>query len=147
MIKPLNVATTEKGRLKMRLIDADALKAKIRKSEQEIKRIRKEIVRDLKHWQYLREYGCQDPFWADGVNMNLTRNHIIYYKMRLRELCPDGNLPEEYFLPTPPEVDDNYLAPKGKYFKARKAGIEEAGSDNITTKTTPDINMQCGELF
>lgn len=46
--------------------------------EQEIKRIRKEIVRDLKHWQYLREYGCQDPFWADGVNMNLTRSHMYH---------------------------------------------------------------------
>ena len=73
--------------------------------EQQIKQLRENIVQDLKHWQYLREFGCQDPFWADGVNMNLTRNHIIYYKMRLRELCKDGNLPEEYYLPTPPEVN------------------------------------------
>ena len=115
--------------------------------EQEISQLCKDMAKELGHWKYLREYGGQDPFWSDGANMNLNRNHIIYYKMRLRELCPDGNLPEEYFLPTPPEVDDNYLAPKGKYFKARKARIEEAGSDNITTKTTPDINMQCGELF
>ena len=114
--------------------------------EQEIKRLRKEIVQDLKHWQNLREYGCQDPFWADGVNMNLTRNHIIYYKMRLRELCPDGSLPEEYYLPTPPEVDNNYLARKNEYFETRKERIESCPYDKITTKMPLDVNMQ-GELF
>ena len=116
-------------------------------SEQEIKRIRKEIVQDLKHWQYLREYGCQDPFWADGVNMNLTRNHIIYYKMRLRELCPDGNLPEEYYLPTPPVVDNNYLAPKGECFDRRKKSIERMPGDKITTKKQADVDVSVGELF
>ncbi len=44
MIKPLNAATTEKGRLKMRLIDADALKAKIRKAEKEFRRCKIEPV-------------------------------------------------------------------------------------------------------
>ena len=115
-------------------------------SEQEIKRIRKEIVRDLKHWQYLREYGCQDPFWADGVNMNLTRNHIIYYKMRLRELCPDGNLPEEYYLPTPPVVDNDCLAPKGEYFKQRLKRLNEM-RERVTTAKQPDVDMRAGELF
>ena len=115
--------------------------------EQEIKRLRKEIVQDLKHWQNLREYGCQDPFWADGVNMNLTRNHIIYYKMRLRELCPDGNLPEEYYLPTPPVVDNNYLAPKGEYFDRRKKSIERMPGDKITTKKQADVDVSVGELF
>lgn len=114
--------------------------------EQQIKQLSKELVEELKHWQYLREHGCQDLFWADGVNMNLTRNHIIYYKMRLRELCPDGNLPEEYFLPTHPEVDDNYLAPKGKYFETRKERIESCPYDKITTKKPPNVNMQ-SELF
>lgn len=114
--------------------------------EQEIESIRKDIVRELEHWQYLRKYGCQDPFWPDGVNMNLTRNHIIYDKTRLLELCQDGNLPEEYYLPTPPEVDNDYLARKNKYFKTRKKRIEE-GEDAITTKRQPNIDMQCGELF
>lgn len=115
--------------------------------EQEIAQLRKDIVKELEHWQNLRECGTYDPFWADGVNMNLTRNHIIYYKMRLRELCQDSNLPEEYYLPTPPEVDNNYLARTGKYFKERKARIEYGGSDKITTKKPPDVNMQCSELF
>lgn len=115
--------------------------------EQQIKQLSKELVEELKHWQYLREHGCQDPFWADGVNMNLTRNHIIYYKMRLRELCPDGNLPEEYYLPTPPEVDNNYLARQNEYFETRKERIESCPYDKITTKMQPNVNIAILELF
>lgn len=37
MIKPLNVATTEKGRLKMRLIDADALIKKFKRAKKGVK--------------------------------------------------------------------------------------------------------------
>lgn len=37
MIKPLNAATTEKGRLKMRLIDADALIKKLRQNKKTVK--------------------------------------------------------------------------------------------------------------
>lgn len=37
MIKPLNAATTEKGRLKMRLIDADALIKKIKRAKKGVK--------------------------------------------------------------------------------------------------------------
>ena len=64
---------------------------------------------------YLEPYqrnGCNDPFWPDGCNMNLTRNHIISYKRDIAELCEKAgmSLPEEYFLKIPPEVDDNYMA-------------------------------------
>lgn len=115
--------------------------------EQQIKQLSKELVEELKHWQYLREFGCQDPFWADGVNMNLTRNHIIYYKMRLRELCEAGSLPEEYYLPTPPEVDNNYLARQNEYFETRKERIESCPYDKITTKKPPEVNIAILELF
>ena len=30
-------------------------------------------------WNYIAQNGCSDPGWPDGVNMNLVRNHIIYY--------------------------------------------------------------------
>ena len=35
---------------------------------------------------YINENSCNDPFWPDGCNMNLTRNHIISYK-NIAELC------------------------------------------------------------
>lgn len=44
--------------------------------------------------------------------MNLTRNHIISYKHDIQEMCEENNipLPEGYYLATPPEVDNNYMA-------------------------------------
>ena len=53
-------------------------------TEQEIEQLRKDIVQELAHWKICK-YGCQDPFWPDGTNMNLVRNHIIYAKERLKE--------------------------------------------------------------
>lgn len=116
-------------------------------TEQEIEQLRKDIVQELAHWKNLRKYGCQDPFWPDGTNMNLVRNHIIYDKERLKELIPDGNLPEEYYLPTPPVVDNNYLAPKGEYFDRRKKSIERMPGDKVTTKKQADVDIRVSELF
>lgn len=31
-------------------------------------------------WDNMYKNSCRDPFWADGVNLNLIRNHILYYK-------------------------------------------------------------------
>lgn len=61
-------------------------------------------------WDYIREHGCSDSFWADGVNMNLVRNHIIYYKQQLSEEATLFLLPEAYYREVPPEVDNNYMA-------------------------------------
>lgn len=92
-------------------------------TEQEIEQLRKDIVQELAHWKNLRKYGCQDPFW------------------------PDGNLPEEYYLPTPPVVDNNYLAPKGEYFDRRKKSIERMPGDKVTTKKQADVDLRIGALF
>ncbi|MGN1338750.1 MAG: hypothetical protein ACI4WS_00505 [Oscillospiraceae bacterium] len=61
-------------------------------------------------WDYIHEHGCSDPFWADGVNMNLVRNHIIYYKQQLSEEATLFLLPEAYYREVPPEVDNNFMA-------------------------------------
>lgn len=73
---------------------------------------RQDIVRECAHWEHLRVNGGQDPFYPDGTNMNLTRNHVIYAKRRLREMAAEHGweLPDEYYLQTPPEVDDGYMA-------------------------------------
>ena len=44
--------------------------------------------------------------------MNLARNHIIYYKRCINEICSKEciPLPEEHYIPTPPPVDNNYMA-------------------------------------
>ena len=38
---------------------------------------RASIVKECAIWENLRVRGGQDPFYPDGVNMNLTRNHAI----------------------------------------------------------------------
>ena len=71
-----------------------------------------DMKREYSHWLYIRENGCRDPFWTDGVNMNLTRNRILYDKTQIARLCAEKGLmlTDEYFaVPTPPEVDKNYM--------------------------------------
>ena len=63
-------------------------------------------------WIHHRDEGCQDPFWSDGVNMNLLRNHMICAKKEILRLCEEYQIPEpkELFIPIPPYVGSNYFA-------------------------------------
>lgn len=73
---------------------------------------RRNIRQEIEHWKDINQNGCNDPFWSDGCNMNLTRNHIIYEQEQIRKICEENQitLPEEYYLSIPPEVDMNYMA-------------------------------------
>lgn len=68
------------------------------------------LTASFDRWDYLNEHGGSDPFWADGVNMNLVRNHIIYYKNKLETEDTLFGLPDCFYRETPPEVDNNYIA-------------------------------------
>ena len=63
--------------------------------------------------------GCSDPFWANGVNLNLVRNHIIYYKRQMQKISEEYGcfLPEIYYRELPPKVESNYMAKKIKFSK------------------------------
>ena len=80
--------------------------------EQELELLRENLLHERVIWERINENGCNDPFWADGCNMNLTRNHILSYRNEIANCCEEHNLPlpEEYFLKVPPEVDDDYMA-------------------------------------
>lgn len=95
----------------------------------------RDILQNLSRWEEIKDHGCCDPSWGDGVNMNLVRNHIIYDKRRLLKICEalQEPLPEEYYLPLPPEVDNNYLCKDGQYFAERKKRMEQWGNKCITT--------------
>lgn len=71
---------------------------------------RRELEKDYEHWQKVFANGCNDPTWADGVNLNLIRNHIIYDKRKLEETVPAEELPELYYKELPPKVDPDYMA-------------------------------------
>ena len=100
--------------------------------EQELKELCRDIRREIDHWEYINQYGCNDPFWPDGSNMNLTRNHIIYAKYRITEICAVNKIliPEEAYLPVPPKVNEYYMA----HLK-QKRRVELIGHpERITTK-------------
>lgn len=54
---------------------------------------------------------------------------------------------KKYTKPTPPVVDNDYLAPKGEYFDRRKKSIERMPGDKITTKKQADVDLRIGALF
>lgn len=100
------------------------------------------LIKEIAIWKHLQEYGCNDPFWTDGCNMNLTRNHVLSYKQQIRELCEENNisLPEEYYLPTPPEVDNNYMATLKQ--KKRVKRLKQQGIQFSRKKLAYDLAQQ-----
>lgn len=68
------------------------------------------LEQDFAHWDSLYKNGGQDPFWADGANLNLVRARIIGRKQEIVEECPllagMGICSREI----PPVVPDDYMA-------------------------------------
>ena len=95
-------------------------------TEQRLKKLCNGIIYEREVWKHINEEGCNDPFWPDGTNMNLTRNHILSYRNEIAEICEECgfSIPEEYFLKVPPVVPDNYVAvtprQKGRIEKLRQ---------------------------
>lgn len=81
-------------------------------STAELESLKNNISKAIEHWKDIRDNGCSDPFWSDGANMNLVRNHIAYYRRELRALCTEAgwDLPREAFVADLPEVSNNYFA-------------------------------------
>lgn len=80
--------------------------------EKKVKSYSEQIRKEISHWKDINQNGCSDPFWPDGCNMNLTRNHIIYAREQIRKICEENqfSFPEECYLSLPPEVDMDYMA-------------------------------------
>ena len=71
-----------------------------------------ELIREYEHWEYLKEFGGNDPHYDDGVNMNLTRNHIIHRKNEMEKLYGKDmeKYPDIYSRELPPKVERQYVA-------------------------------------
>ncbi|MPM35522.1 hypothetical protein SDC9_82115 [bioreactor metagenome] len=74
------------------------------------KTVEQYLQNSFERWQSIYKNGCNDPFWSDGLNINLVRNHIIYYKNKIKEEYPDGNYPEIYYKETPAEMPIQFMA-------------------------------------
>ena len=75
-------------------------------------------------WDFLYQNGGSDPFYPDGVSLNLVRNHITYYKRQLAESLVEKELPEVFHRPTPPEVEDGYMARADEIRAAARLSLE-----------------------
>lgn len=100
-----------------------------RKKEKE--NLAEEMADSFERWEFLMEHGGSDPFWADGTNMNLVRNHIMYYKNKmLDEYGTDyEKYPEIFYRELPPEVDSNYMARAGEIKDSAVQALEYYISD------------------
>lgn len=88
------------------------------------KQLGKEIRDNLERYEYLRAHGGLDPFWSDGVNMNLCRKHVIYLRSRVETDLDPEYYPDEYGLEIPEEVDNNYMADPDGIRSRTKAALE-----------------------
>lgn len=107
-------------------------------ARKEFDNCREGIAGSLDCWISISKNGCSDPSWTDGCNMNLVRNHILYYKNKIFEICnQEGfDIPEEYYLPTPPEVDKNFMANLKQEDRAGR--LRQHGNVLVTGKVSFD---------
>ena len=84
----------------------------------------RELAQEYERWEHLWKNGGSDPFHDDAVNLNLVRNHIIYWKKKIEESCgADQNLyPAIYFRELPPEIGKGYMV-KAAEIRNRAAEI------------------------
>ena len=63
-------------------------------------------------WKRIFNEGCNDPSWEDGVNINLTRNHILYTKGEIQRHLKDNFIayPDCFFYPEPTQLPNNFMA-------------------------------------
>lgn len=92
--------------------------------------------KEYQHWQYLYEFGGSDPFYSDGSNMYLVRNHIIYYKKQMEKICSEAGIqpPDVYYRELPPNIPKEYMArPDEIRHAARKSlAVYEKASSYIS---------------
>lgn len=86
----------------------------------------KKIRASYKQWNEIADHGCSDPFWEDGCNLNLIRNHIIGLKSQISEQAREEMkpVPGEVYWALPPKVPNNFMVKNGRYCQARLSNWE-----------------------
>ena len=86
----------------------------------------KQIMDELNRWNELQagRQLIKDPFWPEGCNMNLCRNHILYYRGKIEEELPRQLYPAAYFLDVPPKYPNDYIANEDTIIASAKERLE-----------------------
>lgn len=84
-----------------------------------------QVQESYESWNHYHERGGTDPTWTDGCNMNLIRNHILFDKRQIEEICAENNmdLPDAYFRPMPDRVPDGYMARTEEIMEHARASL------------------------
>lgn len=71
-----------------------------------------ELLSEYSRWKKIFDEGCSDPSWEDGVNINLTRDHILYTKGEIQRHLKDNFIayPDSFFYPEPTQLPNNFMA-------------------------------------
>jgi len=111
--------------------------------ETEMQAYAKKIRYSIERWKSHKENGCSDPGYPDGTNMNLLRNHVIYYKRKMDELHAKEKtaLPLERYLPTMPYVDPNWFA-KPKTERAQRIMSRPSWKSYVWAKPSLEYDEQ-----
>lgn len=93
------------------------------------------LVSNYRRWRDIYLNGSSDPFWEDGCNLELVRNHIIFDKRRIEEALGDKYFlyPDSYFYPLPDRVDQKFMA-VDRYITCRREVLK-------STRTHPYESM------
>lgn len=86
-----------------------------------------ELEKAYAQWESLYKQGGSDPFYPDGVNLNLVRNHILYFKRQIEETQPLYMNSEAYQRELPPQVEDGYMARAEEIRAHAKASLVSYG--------------------
>lgn len=78
------------------------------------KTLKEELEESFQRWDNELYSGGSDPYYSDGVNMNLLRNHIIAYKTQILET---GELPEIYHRKIPEELPESFMVQAEKIYQ------------------------------
>ena len=103
----------------------------------------KQLRASYKYWHELAEHGCSDPFWEDGANLNLLRNHIIYFKSQIINQAEEEqqSIPPEVYWVIPPKVPNTYMVKNGKYYRIRRKNWEEGKLSKIVLIADTDMSL------
>ena len=91
--------------------------------------LQEDLQDEFNRWEHLKIHGGSDPFYEDGISMNLVRNHIIYDKRKCEEELAEGEYPEAYFRETPPRVDNAYMAGMDEIKRQAQEAIQRYKAD------------------
>lgn len=127
--------------------------AKEKIPDQKLKALCNEIRDRIDRWNLLKTQGGSDPFWEDGMNMNLVRNQVVFCREEVKKICDrnDIPLPEEYWVSVPPKVPDYYMAKPKEIEKNARRALERYEADknyqwlktcNISTNTKKAVGYQ-----